>query len=197
MTLVLGLDTATGVATCALVRDGAVLGERTTNARSVLAAVDALLADSGAAPGDLDVLVVGTGPGSFTSTRIGLSLARGLAFALDLPVAGVSTLDALASAHDGACPVIDARRREVFVTGPRVALPDDLELEPGTICIGSGAIRYRATIERKGGVVPPDDDGIHLPHARLHVALAGEPGPAEAVEPVYVRSPDAKPLEAA
>jgi len=197
VTLVLGLDTATDVAACALVRDGDVIGERSAEPRSALAAVDAVLAESGVVPGDLDALVVGTGPGSFTSTRIGLALARGLALALDLRVAGVSTLDALASALDGAYPVIDARRREVFVPGPRVVRPDDLALEPGTVCIGSGAVRYRATIELKGGVVPPDDDDVHLPHARLHVALAGEFGPAEAVTPVYVRAPDAKPLEPA
>lgn len=196
MTLVLGLDTATEVATCALVRDGAVLGERScAEPRRLLEEVDALLAATRTTPADLDALVVGTGPGSFTSTRMGIAIARGLALALDLPATGVSTLDALASARPGTYPVVDARRREVFVPGPRVVAPDDLELEPGTICLGSGAIRYRATLEAKGAVVPPDDDPAHVPHARLHVALAGAFGAAEAVEPVYVRAPDAKPLE--
>ena len=192
MTLVLAFDTATDVATSALVDDGRVLGERKSLARTLLEDVDALLLDAQAAPADLDALVVGTGPGSFTSTRVGLALAQGLALALDLPVAGISTLGALAAAREGVYPVVDARRREVFVLGPRVSAPDDLELEPGVTCIGSGAVRYRATLEDKGALVPSDDDEIHLPHARLHAALAREFGPAEALEPLYVRSPDAK-----
>jgi len=190
--LVLAFDTATDVATSALVDDGRVLGERISLARTLLEDVDGLLLEAQAAPSDLDALVVGTGPGSFTSTRVGLALAQGLALALDLPAAGISTLDALAAAREGVYPVVDARRREVFVLGPRVSAPDDLELEPGVTCIGSGAIRYRATLEDKGALVPPDDDEIHLPHARLHAALAREFGPAEALTPLYVRSPDAK-----
>lgn len=189
---VLAFDTATDVATSALVDREEVLGERVSVPRRVLADVDALLGEAGIEPAALDWLVVGTGPGSFTSTRIGLAVARGLALALGLPVAGVSTLDALASARGRAYPVIDARRREVFVPGPRAVAPDDLDLDPGTVCIGSGAMRYRATLERAGAVVPPDDDPVHLPHARLHVALADRPGSADELLPIYVRSPDAK-----
>jgi tRNA A37 threonylcarbamoyladenosine modification protein TsaB len=115
---------------------------------------------------------------------------------LDVSAAGVSTLDALAAARPGAFPVIDARRRQVFVSGPRVLEPDDLELEPGALCIGSGAMRYRATFERMGARVPPDNDELHVPRARLHAALAGELGPVDAIQPIYVRAPDAKPLPA-
>ena len=194
--LVLAFDTATDVATCALVRDGNVLGERVSFARTLLEDVDELLADAGATPEDLAALVVGTGPGSFTSTRIGLALARGLGLGLGLPAAGVSTLDALAGARDGAFPVIDARRQEVFVRGPRAVAPDDLEVSPGTLCVGSGAVRYRSTLERKGAVVPPDGDDVHLPRARLHAALAREFGPVDALEPVYVRAPDARAVHA-
>jgi tRNA threonylcarbamoyladenosine biosynthesis protein TsaB len=190
--LVLAFDTATDVATSALVEDGRVLGERTSEPRSLLAAIDGLLRDAGAEPGDLAALVVGTGPGSFTGTRIGLAAARGLALALDLPVAGVSTLDALAAARDDAYPVIDARRREVFVPGPLALAPDEVRLETGTLCIGSGAVRYRETFERKGASVPPDDDEVHLPHARLHASLAQDFGAAEDVLPIYAREPDAK-----
>ena len=190
--LVLAFDTATDLATSALLEDGRVLGERVGVARRLLEDVHELLDDAGRAAEDLDSLVVGTGPGSFTSTRIGLAVARGLALALDLPGAGVSTLAALASAEPGAFPIIDARRQEVFVEGPRAIAPDDLELTPTSICIGSGAVRYRATFERMGALVPPDDDPRHVPHARLHAAIAGELGPVDAIEPLYVRVPDAE-----
>jgi tRNA threonylcarbamoyladenosine biosynthesis protein TsaB len=190
--LVLAFDTATDVATSALVRDGEVLGERVGEARTLLEDVDELLAGAGSVASDLDALVVGTGPGSFTSTRIGLAFARGLGLALAIPAAGVSTLDALASVQPGAYAVIDARRREVFVAGPRAVAPDELELEPGTLCVGSGAVRYRSTLERFGADVPSDDDARHVPHARLHAALVGEYTSAESIEPIYVRLPDAE-----
>jgi len=194
--LVLAFDTATDVATSALLRDGLVLGERASAPRTVLQDIDALLRATVAQPADVDALVVGTGPGSFTSTRIGLAVARGLGLALDIPTAGVSTLDALAEASPDALPVIDARRREVFLPGPRVLEPDELELAPGTLCIGSGAVRYRETLERMGARVPPDGDELHVPHARLHASLARDFGPADAIQPIYVRAPDASPLPA-
>lgn len=191
MTLVLAFDTATDVATSALVADGAVLAERVSVPRTLLVDVDSLLEEAGVEPTALDGLVVGLGPGSFTSTRIGLAVARGLGLALGTPAAGVSTLDALASARAGALPVVDARRREVFVPGPRAVAPDDLALDPGTVCVGSGAVRYRDTLEQGGVTIPPDDDPVHVPHARLHAALAGAFGPVEELLPIYVRAPDA------
>ena len=190
--LILAFDTATDVATSALLEGPRLVSERTGAARSLLVDVDALLAAAGASPGDVDALVVGSGPGSFTSTRIGLALARGLGLALGIPGAGISTLDALASARPAVVPVIDARRREVFVAGPRVLSPDELELESGALCVGNGAVRYRAILESLGAVVPPDGDDVHLPHARLHAALAADFGPVEEIEPVYVRLPDAE-----
>jgi tRNA threonylcarbamoyladenosine biosynthesis protein TsaB len=190
--LILAFDTATDVATSALVDDGEVLGERVSRAQTLLEDVDALLRQGGATPRALDALAVGTGPGSFTGVRVGLATARGLALALGVPVAGVSTLDALAAGAPGAMPVIDARRREVFVLQgePRVLAPAELELEPGTVCVGSGAVRYRAELETAGAAIPPDEDERHLPRARFHALLAREFGPAETVEPLYLRVPD-------
>ncbi|MGB8350705.1 MAG: tRNA (adenosine(37)-N6)-threonylcarbamoyltransferase complex dimerization subunit type 1 TsaB, partial [Gaiella sp.] len=103
--LVLAFDTATDVATSALLDDGEVLGERASVAKTLLEDVDALLRRASARPRDLEALVVGTGPGSFTSTRIGLATARGLALALGIEGAGVSTLDALAEGSEGGLPV--------------------------------------------------------------------------------------------
>ena len=93
--LILAFDTATDVATSALVSDGEILGERVSVARTLLEDVDALFRQASARPADLDALAVGTGPGSFTGTRMGLAVARGLGLALGIPGAGVSTLDAL------------------------------------------------------------------------------------------------------
>jgi tRNA threonylcarbamoyladenosine biosynthesis protein TsaB len=191
--LILAFDTATDVATSALVDDGEVLGERSSRAATVLEDIDALLRQASAQTRDIGALAVGTGPGSFTGVRVGLATARGLAFALGVPVAGVSTLDALAAGAPGATPVIDARRREIFVLQgePRVLAPADLELDPGALCVGNGAVRYRSVLEAAGAEVPPDGDERHLPRARFHAQLARDFGPAEAIEPLYLRVPDA------
>ncbi|HEV8249607.1 MAG TPA: tRNA (adenosine(37)-N6)-threonylcarbamoyltransferase complex dimerization subunit type 1 TsaB [Gaiellaceae bacterium] len=192
--LILAFDTATDSATCALVQDREVLAESVTQPVALLAHVDAALRRGGVREGHLDGIAVGTGPGSFTGLRMGLATARALAFALDVGVAGVSTLDALAAGAPGALPVIDAKRREVFtlVAGePAVLPPAELALEPGTVCVGDGALRYRELLEAAGAEVPPDDDDAHLPRARFHAELATEFGPAELVEPLYLRVPDA------
>jgi tRNA threonylcarbamoyl adenosine modification protein YeaZ len=193
--LTLAFDTATDVATAALVRDGEVLGERRSRAVRILADVEELFADAGVAQEGVDRIVVGTGPGSYTGLRMGLVTARALSFALGVPVGGVSTLDALAAGTPGAIPVLDARRREVFtlVDGePRVLPPAELAVEAGRGYVGDGAVRYRDEIEAEGGVVPPDDDEAHVPWARNHAALAEEFGAAEEVEPLYLRVPDAE-----
>jgi tRNA threonylcarbamoyladenosine biosynthesis protein TsaB len=193
--LILAFDTATDVATVALVRDGEVLGERSSRAVRVLADTEELLDAAGLEAGDVDAIAVGTGPGSYTGLRMGLVTARTLAISLGVPVAGVSTLDALAAGAPGAVPVIDARRGEVFTLAagePACAPAGGLEVEPGRTYVGDGAVRYRDEITGRGGLVPPDDAAEHVPWARNHAALARDFGPGEAAEPIYLRVPDAE-----
>jgi tRNA threonylcarbamoyladenosine biosynthesis protein TsaB len=192
--LILAFDTATSVATSALVRGEDVLGERATTPIRVLEDVDALLREAGVEPRDLDALAVGIGPGSFTGVRMGLAVARALALSLDIPAAGVSTLAALAAgAPSEAVPLIDAKRRELFLEqdGEIVALPVAAFEAPGRICVGDGAVRYREQLESTGSTIPPDDSDVHLPRARFHALLAESFGPADELQPVYVRAPDA------
>lgn len=186
MTTIFAFDTATSVASCALVRDGEPLDERFAPPQRLLLAAHELTQATGVALTEVDALVVGTGPGSFTSIRIGLAAARGLACGLGVPAAGVTSLHAFA----GGSPVIDARRGEVFASGPTVCRPDELAVA-GLRLIGDGAVRYRALFEAAGAEVPADDDPVHRPGAALLVAHARAYGDAAAIEPLYVRQPDA------
>jgi tRNA threonylcarbamoyladenosine biosynthesis protein TsaB len=195
--LILSLDTATDIATACVSRDGLVLAESATRARSVaaqrvLADVDRLMDEAGVTPAELDLVVAGTGPGTFTGLRIGLAAARALGFALGIPVRGVSTLDALRAGEGVDVACVDARRGEVFAAGggldAQAIAPEALAdaLSPGLVCAGDGAIRYRQRLA--GLAIPADDSPLHVPWARHHAAFAGSAGPPE---PLYLRAPDA------
>jgi len=169
---VLGIDTATSRGSVALARQGEVLAsgdlrERGAHARDLVQRIDRLLAGTGFGPGDLQGVVVTLGPGSFTGVRVGLSTAKGLAYALDIGLGGMSTLEALARAVlvQGAgaavavCAAIEAGRGEVYAalfrvddgepvraTEDRSYRPADLAriLRPGTLVVGDGA----STVDR-------------------------------------------------
>jgi tRNA threonylcarbamoyl adenosine modification protein YeaZ len=195
--LLLALDTATDAATACLSRDGEVLAESMTRGRSTAAQrllddVHHLTRSTRVGLGDLEAVVAGTGPGTFTGLRIGLASARALGFGLGIPVHGVGTLDALLAGDGVEVACIDARRGEVFCKGAGIETsalaPERLaELIPeGTVVAGDGAVRYRAQLT--GAVIPPDGSTLHVPWARHHAALSDIWGPAE---PIYVRAPDA------
>ena len=174
-----------------------MLGQRATHGRStsaqhLLSDVDALLAEAAVETTDLEAIVVGTGPGTFTGLRIGLATGRALGFALQIPVRGVSTLDALLHGDGVEVACIDARRGEVFASGagiaPSVVSPELLaeRLPAGVVVAGDGAVKYREHLG--GAAVPPDNSPLHIPWAAHHAALIDVAGPPD---PTYLRAPDA------
>ncbi len=131
MSLILNLDTATSVCSVALARDEEILAQRMNNEGKNHAAllttfIDQVLKETGTEPGSLDAVAVSKGPGSYTGLRIGVSTAKGMAYALSVPLLSAGTLEIMAngylSVHPGItmeektllCPMIDARRMEVY-----------------------------------------------------------------------------------
>ncbi len=142
-----------------------------------------------------------SGPAGFTGLRHGIATARALAQARDLPLVGVSSLEALA-AGEPVYAVIDARRGEVFAYAagrlePQAIPPADLaaQLGPGARAVGDGAVRFREELERGGAFVPPDDSPVHRVSALVvcRLGAAGEPAGRDALVPDYRRDPDAQP----
>lgn len=211
----LALDTATEHLSLALTTPKGVVardwhvGQK--HAELTLPHLEALLADCGLSLSDLEGIAFGNGPGSFTGLRIGCGIAQGLAFALNIPALGISTLAALAAAckHDRAIACLDARMNQVYfaayrqtATGwrteiePLVCNPDQVPLPEGEgwMGIGSGFSAYGPQLTARlgeaklGGVLSE-----HFPHAREILALAlprflaGEGRPAAELELVYLR----------
>ncbi|MES2375301.1 MAG: tRNA (adenosine(37)-N6)-threonylcarbamoyltransferase complex dimerization subunit type 1 TsaB [Bacteroidota bacterium] len=126
--IILQIETATTVCSVALAKDGEVIGfkqldERNIHAEIITLFIDELINTMGFKYGDIDAVAVSSGPGSYTGLRIGVSTAKGLCFALDKPLIAVETLAAMAQGViDGGeigdntllCPMIDARRMEVY-----------------------------------------------------------------------------------
>ena len=189
--LVLAFDTATDLATTALLDDGRLLGERVGSRAGLLEDVHALLEAPARTQDDVDALVVGTGPGSFTSTRIGLAVARGLGLALDVPAAGISTLAALGS-QPGVFPVVDARRREVFVEGPRAVTRTISTFAPRTLCVGERRRPLPRDVRADGRRGSPRRRRAARATCAPARGTGARFGPVDAIEPLYVRLPDAE-----
>jgi tRNA threonylcarbamoyladenosine biosynthesis protein TsaB len=128
--MILQIETATACCSVALAKNGKVVAVKQINERNIHAEVitlfiDELIDAAGLGYNDLDAIAVSSGPGSYTGLRIGVSTAKGLCFALDKPLIEIETLEAMAYGilssdgyNQGAdtllCPMIDARRMEVF-----------------------------------------------------------------------------------
>jgi tRNA threonylcarbamoyladenosine biosynthesis protein TsaB len=221
----LGMDTASSRGSVALVRSGDVLAaapllDRGAHARDLLERVDALLAGVGARTGDLSGIGVAAGPGSFTGIRIGMATAKGLAYALGVGLAGISTLEAIALAAaragcDGApglVAVLEAGRGQWYAavfgletgapvreTPDRAWVPGDLlEAAPERYVLAGPGVRSLIGEDREGG---PDRRRAQadLPPLAVEIArwasAALPPGAgyhAVGLGPNYVRPPGAE-----
>ena len=120
---ILSLDSSAVVASVALCEDGKLLAEYTlnngnTHSETLLPMVESVLRLFGIRATDVDLFACSSGPGSFTGVRIGAATLKGLAFGMDTPCVGVSTLEAIAEnavLYRGLiCPVMNARRSQVY-----------------------------------------------------------------------------------
>lgn len=142
---ILGIDTSTTSGSVAILKDEEIVAELTLNLRKthserLLPSIDNLLRECGLGLEDMDAIAVTTGPGSFTGLRIGLSSAKGLGWALNKPILGVSTLLSLACnipySSYTICPILDARKGEVYSSlfsmrdGALVREMEDMVLKP-------------------------------------------------------------------
>lgn len=135
MSLILCIETGTDICSVGIARDGELISLRESDegrdhAKRVGVFVDELLRETGVMPDELDAVAVGMGPGSYTGLRIGVSFAKGLCYGLNIPLVAVGSLDALAEVaiedneagildvenwNDAIlCPMVDARRMEVY-----------------------------------------------------------------------------------
>ena len=214
--LILAFESSARPASVALLRDGQLLSQYTqcsqlTHSRTLLPMAEDMLKNAELTLRDVDVFAVAHGPGSFTGVRIGVSTVKGLAWALDKPCVGVSTLEAMAwhglAAGGVVCPVMDARRSQVYnalfeiVDGRPVRLTEDrpiaLEelaeevrrLDRPVFLVGDGAALTAAHFAAAGLPFTLAPENLRWQSA-WGVAMAArdkEPGNADALLPVYLR----------
>jgi len=215
---ILAADTGTSINTVAVCDGDRLLAEiivETGRAHSekLLLTVDWVLQEAGLTLDDVDTLAIGIGPGSFTGLRVGAATWKGLAFARDLPLVAVPSLDAMARLapfhNDVVCPLLDARMHEVFgavyrfkdgrrekivadSVCPVDALLDQIP-EPAPIFLGNGATLYRGQILARFPGARFAPAACSVPRASAVAAeavalvAAGISTDAATVSPVYLR----------
>lgn len=200
MTL-LALDTALGLCTAVVARAGGLLAHRSEpmargHQERLAPLVAEVMAEAGVGFGDLDRIGVTLGPGSFTGVRVGLAYAKGLALALQRPLIGLSTLDALAQGRAGpGAAVIDARRGQVYIGLHPGGAPRALGLDEARTELVALSAAY---VVGPGAELFADLDGLQVieqagPTPQALAAMVAEaPLPDGPLRPLYLRAPDAK-----
>ncbi len=218
----LALSSSTGVISAAIGAVGssqpracATLPSERRHAEEISPLIERLLVESELGLADLEVLVVDRGPGRFTGLRVGLATVKALAFALDLPVVGLTSLEILAAvaerqrrpdnglAAGEVTAVVDARRNEVFqqrfdgsgsAGEPQVGKASTLARSAVGLIVGDGVDRYRADYEAGAGPGARLILGVEIDAAIMLTAAGGRrPAPGSAVRPLYLREPDVNP----
>lgn len=221
--LVLAVDTATDIASVAVGRaPGVTAGAHQQGARrhaaEIVRLIDFALHRAGVTPADLDAVVLGDGPGSFTGLRIGWAAVKGLAQEAGVDVIAVPSLLAAAagaSERVGAVPVaacFDALRGQVYAAiyvvhsdrvdtllAPTLTTIAELSARPGprpALAVGDGAVRYGDEVARWTGVPPIPLDQLP-PAASLLIPLAGRAGAGRVIEDFQTAEPEyGRPAEA-
>ncbi|WP_249871592.1 tRNA (adenosine(37)-N6)-threonylcarbamoyltransferase complex dimerization subunit type 1 TsaB [Oceanobacillus saliphilus] len=219
---ILAIDTSNQVLGVSLLKDDQIIGEIMTNLSKnhsvrLMPAIERLMGEVSLKPEELDKIVVAKGPGSYTGVRIGISTAKTMAWALNIPVVGVSSLEVLAYQgrffNDYICPFFDARRGLVFtglykwknnqllnVLDENNLLMDDvlkkLEKEQKKVLFLSPDISvYKEAIHQSLGELAVIPEGpYHVPQAG-HLGLAGmakEVTSTHELTPNYLRLAEAE-----
>ncbi len=220
---VLAVDTSTRGCSVAVTDGEADLAEATyhgarTHSRHLMPMVRSVLSLAGLAVTDLDGFAVTLGPGTFTGLRIGVGAVKGLAAASDKPIVGVSSLRVLAEQANLddrlICPLIDARRGEVYFSlfRPREGIlqretPDGVAppekaiaaIREPCLFVGSGAALYREMLAKAlGSRASFAPDGLNVIRAAILANLGatrlsrGETDDLHAIAPAYIRKSDAE-----
>lgn len=203
--ITIALDSSTDVCSAALLKDGAVVAERINPSGSNHAAllplyVEELQSEAKAAGLAIDAIVLSEGPGSYTGLRIAASLAKGLCYGMDVPLIAVPTLASIARGamdaiqdstiqgfKDWVCPMIDARRMEVYCAVYDGEMNQVQELRPVVVdeqsfaklleehvvyFCGNGAEKCKAVLKHPNarwidGVVPTGAEAGRLAEVRI------------------------------
>ncbi|MBR4017128.1 MAG: tRNA (adenosine(37)-N6)-threonylcarbamoyltransferase complex dimerization subunit type 1 TsaB [Oscillospiraceae bacterium] len=218
--LILAFETSAKAASVALLEENKLLGENyqntgLTHSQTLMPMAEDLLKNCGKTVRDLTAVAVANGPGSFTGVRIGVAAAKGLAWGLEIPCYGVSTLEAMAKnlgVWSGmVVPTMDARRNQTYTAifeaadGKLTRILEDCAIsyeelaeklknfQKPIFLVGDGAnLCYNTLKDRVSGLVLPPEHRTHQRAAGValvaaEMAAAGIPGDAAALTPNYLR----------